>query len=531
MNPPMNPILTAHYLLIHFHPSSTSIHAPNRPQSISSVHLESELASNYGRSGHYRRTVVNFDYSGTSITNATFETDFCPKIASNTEIFLTRSHWNSSLPYYVIPNCLSSASLTYFRATDGFLFSNGFADLPRSLQTLLLSDKIAIFPSSTPTHDDGFDGVTGLLDWDEFFVRFPNLTSLRFANFDIFGPAFPSSIPSRFTSFVIQGVGLAGTISSTLFQNYTGTTSIIPVVQLENTQLSGSIPSGLFDPFSSVSQQSVSFNWRNNRLNGSLPVGLFDPFADLGSSSFVMGLDSNMISSQLPENLFPNGMVRSAGTFQFFYINNSLTGSLPATTFSGLAGAKLNSFTVNFATNNLSGLLPTVLFPPGMLSDTLANFVFFATSNSISGTISPQFLTSMVNTSNVTLASFVLDLSSNRLIGSIPETLFSNGTGALGLLLRTAIISLKNNSLNGSIPPSLFNTFSLTSLVNLDFQQNQLSGSPPLICNSNTASKLDMSSKKLNGSVPSSWNTCSIASTNTCCTTWSWRSSCQKHHI
>ena len=437
--------------------SSFSVDSLKVASSASHGHDQTRNVGNkYGK-----RAAVTVSYDQASVSDDSLAQDLCPQLSgSDISLSLTIANWSPSTKKHSLPSCVATSDIISMTIAGPMNFTRGFADLPPSLEIFYLNGLISLVPASPSTSDDGFDDVTGNLDWNEVWQRLPNVKSLNFFGTPLQGAQLPSTIPSRVIVFDVRSTGLVGTIPLTLFQNYAGTSRPLPKLIWRNNGLSGSIPSGLFTPFvgQSSSPSEIMLDWYNNKLDGSLPAGLFDPFTDRGTTRLYINLEGSKISGQLPDNLFPRGIVGAAGVLEFYAPGNALTGSIPR-----------------------------------------------------------KFLSSMISNASITLYQLYLDLSSNLLNGSIPDDLLStDANGAIGVNSFIAFsFRLNNNSLSGHVPPSLFlSRMASTCVATIELQQNQLSGSPPSICNSHLSSKLDLSSNKLNGTIPTSWNTCSIASIN-----------------
>ena len=389
-----------------------------------------------------------------------FQDDLCAQLNSSvTSLQLTITGWSPPSPKLAIPDCLGSSSVITLTVDGGIRFTRGFADMPSTVNYFYLSGNVEVVGAYPPLFDDGFDDLAGDLDWDEVFFRLPVAHGFNFIAVTLQGAKLPPILPSRIASFNLQTVELTGTIPPTLFQNYTGVSNGPPGMNWKYNELSGSIPTGLFDSFTSATTvTSIYLDWDGNQLSGTLPTGLFDPFSDSKAYQLALNLMGSKISGQLPSNFFPRGFITPTGRLNLNLRGNALIGSIPE-----------------------------------------------------------QLISSMSPTGTLSLSNIYIDLSSNRLNGSIPESLLSiDASGVNGVNTADAFtLLLNNNTLSGSVPPSLFLSRLRPSCVAIiSLQQNELSGSPPLICYTNTYSKLDMSSNKLNGTIPSSWNTCSIASIN-----------------
>ncbi|XP_017431545.1 phytosulfokine receptor 2 isoform X2 [Vigna angularis] len=246
---------------------------------------------------------------------------------------------------------------------------------------------------------------------------------------------------SRVSKLVLPGMGLNGTISSSL-----ASLDQLKVLDISFNHLQGGLPS----EFSNLKQLEV-LDLSHNILSGPL-VGTL---ADLQSLQ-ILNISSNLFVG----DLFQFGGLQHLVALNIS--NNSLTAleqlSVSMNNLSGQLSMKLSNLSnlksLIISGNRFSGELPNVF---GNLSD-LEQLI--AHSNSFSGSLpSTLALCSKLQ---------VLDLRNNSLTGSVGL----NFTGLSNL----STLDLGSNHFNGPLPNSLFNCHELTML---SLAKNELTGQIP----------------------------------------------------
>lgn len=389
-------------------------------------------------------------------------------------------------------------------------------------------------PSSS-TLGSGFDS-NGNIVWSEVFDRVPLLNRAILSDGDLSGP-LPEVIPATINDFSLANSQIYGTIPATLLSLVGNSSLSAFTYHFHGNQITGEIPADLFVPLQNKSYMPnyAGLDFSSNALTGPIPSSLFDPLETLGAA-FSLSVANNQLSGPLPTDLLANDIAQN---LYLDITNNSLSGVLPQDFFSGLAnGSKLSFYASD---NNFIGPLPGSIFSPGW---TPAAIYIDLSSNEISGTIPSGFLSSGF-TQNVTLESVYLSLESNFLSGTIPETLLFNlnaDASPVGLLVDSSFeLNLGSNLLNGTIPTNLlsvsyepgaivYNIINLGSneltgvippellenlpggTVSLVISNNQISGDLPYCPTSEAVLWLDLSANNLNGSIPSYWQNCKIAS-------------------
>lgn len=281
-------------------------------------------------------------------------------------------------------------------------------------------------------------------DWDELFLRFPNLTGLNFENCGLSG-SLPSSLPPQLIS-----------------------------LRLPNNQLTGTIPR-LWTPTSPPTGTSIIIDFSKNRLTGSLSPRIFETLPVLESLTFF--LSSNLLTGNLTSDIFSPAM-NDFNSLNLDVSNNKLSGTLPPDLFKFFS--QLDSLIVDFSSNRLQGTLPDN-FSNLFHSQALLYLSFSFANNSIEGNIPSQLI-------QPGIPHFIFDASSNNLTGNIPQPLIVEGPCASGKLLE---LHFGNNALSGTIPNDLLANCTGPYWLTLNFSKNDLSG--PLFENPSALSLFGLS--------------------------------------
>uniref|UniRef100_M4DYZ9 non-specific serine/threonine protein kinase n=1 Tax=Brassica campestris TaxID=3711 RepID=M4DYZ9_BRACM len=180
---------------------------------------------------------------------------------------------------------------------------------------------------------------------------------------------------------------------------------------------------------------------------------------------------NNFISATLPSE-FDN-----LNRLEVLYLsNNSFVGQVPSS-FNNLS---LLSY-LDLSQNDLTGSFP--------LLRNLSKLSFLDLNNNhFSGTLNPN-ITSLFELYNLRY----LDLSYNNFSSSLPSE--------FGNLNKLEILALQSSDFFGEVPPTISN---LTSLTELYLDDNQLTGSFPLVQNLTMLSVIEIADNHFSGTIPSS---------------------------
>ncbi|CAG7907665.1 unnamed protein product [Brassica rapa] len=180
---------------------------------------------------------------------------------------------------------------------------------------------------------------------------------------------------------------------------------------------------------------------------------------------------NNFISATLPSE-FDN-----LNRLEVLYLsNNSFVGQVPSS-FNNLS---LLSY-LDLSQNDLTGSFP--------LLRNLSKLSFLDLNNNhFSGTLNPN-ITSLFELYNLRY----LDLSYNNFSSSLPSE--------FGNLNKLEILALQSSDFFGEVPPTIS---SLTSLTELYLDDNQLTGSFPLVQNLTMLSVIEIADNHFSGTIPSS---------------------------
>ncbi|CAO2036502.1 unnamed protein product [Urochloa humidicola] len=221
--------------------------------------------------------------------------------------------------------------------------------------------------------------------------------------------------------------------------------------------LSGSVPKELGNL-----TNLIVLGFGSNYLNGSLP-------SELGNLAKLeqLYIDSAGLSGPLPSSFSRLTRMKT-----LWASDNDFTGQIP-----DYIGTWTNLTELRFQGNSFEGPLPTTL-------SNLVQLTSLRIGDIVNGSSSLAFISNMpsLNTlilrncrisdslASVNFSQFanlnLLDLSFNNITGQVPQSLLN--------LSSLNFLFLGNNSLSGSLPNSIG-----TSLKNIDFSYNQLSGSFP----------------------------------------------------
>ncbi|RCV35402.1 hypothetical protein SETIT_7G237400v2 [Setaria italica] len=254
------------------------------------------------------------------------------------------------------------------------------------------------------------------------------------------------------TKLKMYALNLVGPIPEEL-RNLTHLTNL----NLMQNYLTGPVPSFLGE-LTALQYMGISMN----NLNGSLPP-------ELGNMVKLeqLYIDSSGLSGPLPPSFSKLTSMKI-----LWASDNDFTGQIP-----DYIGSFSNLLELRFQGNSFQGPLPTTL-------SNLVQLTSLRIGDIVNGSSSLAFISNMTslntlvlrncrisdNLASVNFSQFatltLLDLSFNNITGQVPQALLN--------LNSLSFLFLGNNSLSGSLPSSIG-----TSLKNLDFSYNQLSGNFP----------------------------------------------------
>ncbi|XP_066343812.1 probable LRR receptor-like serine/threonine-protein kinase At1g56130 [Miscanthus floridulus] len=280
-----------------------------------------------------------------------------------------------------------------------------------------------------------------------------HVTKLKIYALNAVGP-IPEELQNltRLTNLDLRQNYLTGPLPSFL-----GNLTAMQYMSLGINALSGSVPKELGNL-----ANLVSLGFGSNYLNGSLPSELEN----------LEKLEQLYIDSAGLSGPLPSSFSRLTRMKILWASDNDFTGQIP-----DFIGSWTNLTELRFQGNSFQGPLPATL-------SNLVQLTSLRIGDIVNGSSSLTFISNMTSLSTLilrncrisdSLASVnfsqfanlnLLDLSFNNITGQVPEALVN--LNSLNFLF------LGNNSLSGSLPSSIG-----TSLKNLDFSYNQLSGNFP----------------------------------------------------
>ena len=492
--------------------------------------------------------ILFFTLSG-SLTNATFESQLCPKI--NNTVTSLNIDGNPGI-YFKLPSCVASSgtSIGYFYMSS--ILVEDFRFFPTSTTRLNLENSRVAPPSTGAVAGSGLDS-SGNIVWTDLFSRFPGITGILLPSVGLQG-SLPAQLPSTLWQLVVSGNRLTGTIPATLYGLQSSTNALDIELDASNNQLFGNIPPSLYSTFASTSKVDqagyFTFDVSNNALTGSIPSALFAPLERWEFIIFDVSVASNQLDGLISALKFPNPVKPETAYVTVNISRNAFNGPIT----SQFNFSTLTRFILDASDCGLSGALPSTLIPrqwtctdtdgafevylsrnaftgdipSGLLNEYLVgnattfSLVLALDHNSLSGYIPDLFNkyssvkerdTMATSISLKTPSVFTFLLNSNHLEGSLPAGIFDN----IGLSqLPSVIIDFSDNSLTGPIPETLLaNLFTVDNFINADpaifnVSHNQLTGSPPSACWSSGTAQHDFSSNLFNGTIPASWQDCSF---------------------
>ncbi|XP_004976815.1 probable LRR receptor-like serine/threonine-protein kinase At1g56140 isoform X5 [Setaria italica] len=280
-----------------------------------------------------------------------------------------------------------------------------------------------------------------------------HITRLKMYALNLAGP-IPEELRNltHLTSLNLMQNYLTGPIPSFL-----GELTALQYLSLAMNALSGSVPKEL-----GKLVNLIALGISINNLNGSLPP-------ELGNMVKLeqLYIDSSGLSGPLPPSFSKLTSLKT-----LWASDNDFTGQIP-----DYIGSLSNLSDLRFQGNSFQGPLPTTL-------SNLVQLTSLRIGDIVNGSSSLAFISNMTslntlvlrncrisdNLASVNFSQFaklsLLDLSFNNITGQVPQALLN-----LNIL---SFLFLGNNSLSGSLPSSIG-----TSLKNLDFSYNQLSGNFP----------------------------------------------------
>ncbi|AQK46208.1 Putative leucine-rich repeat receptor-like protein kinase family protein [Zea mays] len=287
-----------------------------------------------------------------------------------------------------------------------------------------------------------------------------HVTKLKIYALNAFGP-IPQELQNltRLTNLNLAQNYLTGPLPSFL-----GNLTAMQYMSLGINALSGSVPKELGNLVN-----LVSLGIGSNYLNGSLP-------SELGNLAKLeqLYIDSAGLSGPLPSSFSRLTRMKT-----LWASDNDFTGEIP-----DYIGSWTNLTELRFQGNSFQGPLPATL-------SNLVQLTSLRIGDIVNGSSSMIFISNMtsLNTlilrncrisdslASVNFSQFaklnLLDLSFNNITGQVPEALiFIFHVANASKFVPTRFLG--NNSLSGSLPSSIG-----TSLKNLDFSYNQLSGNFP----------------------------------------------------
>ncbi|KAH6763740.1 hypothetical protein C2S51_014989 [Perilla frutescens var. frutescens] len=309
---------------------------------------------------------------------------------------------------------------------------------------------------------------------------------------------------------------LNGSIPSSIFN-----ISTLKTLALQQNLFSGSLPPNMGLSLLNLEELYLYFN----RLSGQIPSSINN-----ASKLTMLELNRNSFTGSIPDF----GNLRHLKTLRLW--ENNLTGAESPTQELRFLSSLTNCRDLEHLEISDNPLMNGIL--PASVGNLSTSLVKFAAANcSIRGVIPSE----IGNLSSLQ----VLDLSENRLTEFIPatlgklkkvETLYLHGnqlqghtprdlcqinklgylclsynmlTGSipecLGEIKSLSYVSFASNSLNSTLPPNFLN---LTDLIYLDLSSNNLSGPLDQIVSLRHINKLNLSSNKFSGDIPSSIDGC-----------------------
>ncbi|TYJ51001.1 hypothetical protein E1A91_A01G248600v1 [Gossypium mustelinum] len=397
---------------------------------------------------------------------------------------------------------------------------------PRSLSIIRLDENI----------------LSGLVP--QFFLEFPNLTTLLDANLSGFIPKTVEKM-TQLVHLDFSWNRLSGPALNLSQNQFNGTigglhvkaSSLIDTLDLRSNKLQGQFPMFVFK-LHGLTLLDLS----SNNFSGLIPMSAFQnlrnlSYLDLSYNRLTIdAITTNISSLCLPKltklflascNLmeFPNFLKNQSSLIQLDLSNNQIHGEMPSwiwkTIYWGLLNLSgnflveferpLNNINSSFIVepipnmdlrgNQLEGQIPILPLGviyldfsnnkfnsvlPAHIGDSLRYATFVSISNNnIHGSIPPSLC-------NITFPR-VLDLSNNSLSGPIPQCLFQ-------MNVPNTVLNLRQNNLSGIIS----DTFSKScELQILDLNQNRLEGKvPKSLENCKRMEVLDIGNNQINDSFP-----------------------------
>ena len=211
-----------------------------------------------------------------------------------------------------------------------------------------------------------------------------------------------------------------------------------------------------------------------------LSPNLFDGFERLTAiDTLTLILPNIGLSGSIPPGIFLGLSNAEISSVNIDWSGNRLSGSIDPAIGQTFSRFNCTSFALNLQVNRLTGTIPADLFPPGLMKDGASAKSFFVNfgHNRLSGPI-PESL--FAGLSNITTFNF--NAVSNDLIGPLPNAMFSSNTWANAAALS---LHLAGNQINGSLPSSFIScSFSLTGpsslgVANIQLYDNALTGTLP----------------------------------------------------
>ena len=487
-----------------------------------------------------------------SMTNETFASLICdqmPLLGGSASITIS----NNECHYLLFPTqCLNNTQISNVNARcvvfGSFNWNSSESILFLGLSNCLFSPGVTLSSINETASDpmepyaellDGFD-EEGSVNWDEFFELMPNIRQISISSGNLRG-MLPSVLPSGVSDLSLNANLLTGTISPTLFSQWSNASTYLSF-NVNYNNLTGTLPPALLAPLEAgVGTSSFFFDISHNALTGPIPDAWFQPLHSC--LTFQVMMSNNKFNGTLPANLFrpSNFFTPGRAVFSMDLSSNEIEGSIPEALFQALSPL-FGGFSLYLDSNKLTGTLPSSFWPNGWdYSASISGIYIKLQNNMLSGTVPATILTSVL-TQTIDVGLINIVLSNNQFEGSIPnELLYANktinGTDTLVAIRSQYIyLGMSDNRLNGPLPTLLFaHAFDENPPISIDlklgnnelsgdsieefleqfpldipslsayFTNNSLSGSLPSISFSSAYLYLDFTDNEFTGTIPASW--------------------------
>ena len=463
--------------------------------------------------------------------NATFATNFCAgaSLPSAAVVLIMEA---KTAPF-LLPDCFFNyGQFTAITLSNIIIVGNSsFLDPLDRLATSTASSsltRISLTDSFLQTYSS--DSLQYTPGWTTFFNTFPLLSSLTMLNCSLTG-SLPATIPATLLTLVLSQNQLAGTVPSTLFNNFSSTSLAGGTlsVYLDYNELIGNLPAPLLATLPANS--TVLLVLMNNNLVGTIPLR----FLTINQASTIVGLtivlDSNSIIDTLPSDLW--GLPTTMDSLTTLTISASsllISGTIPSTWLSQYSFPALTHFSLTMNTCQLSGKLHSGLIPASLPS--ISFFAIVMSNNLLNAPIDPSLLSTVLSLP-ISTSQFTFTASSSGINGTLtlptPPTnsttsprirlyLDSNSISSLNVeAYAVKYLTYLDVSYNSALQGSLNNLFSSSTsiLTNLDVRNTSLTGTMPYMALMNTTALTTLSMDGVaidfcSGSNRTLWNATSV---------------------